>query len=219
MKKIADIPKNERPRERLLEKGSKYLSDVDLLAVILGKGTQKHDVLALARKLIRIIDEKGVFINAADILDIAGIGPAKAALIAATFEFVRRRVRPEGVKITAPSEVLPLLQHYNDRKQEHFICVTLNGANEVMRVRVVTIGLINKSQVHPREVFADALAERASSIIVAHNHPSGALTPSPEDRAVTTQLKEAGKILGIKLLDHIIFSPKGYYSFLEHGAL
>jgi len=219
MKKIADIPKNERPRERLLEKGSKYLSDVELLAVILGRGTQKHDVLALSRKLIKVIDEKGGFIDAGDILGIDGIGPAKAALLAATFEFVRRRVRPEGIKITVPADVVPLIKHYDDRKQEHFICVTLNGANEVIRVQVVTIGLINKSQVHPREVFADALAERASSIIIAHNHPSGALSPSPEDRTVTAQLKKAGEILGIKLLDHIIFSQKGFYSFLEHGEL
>ncbi len=219
MKRIRDLPKDERPRERLLQKGAQALKDEELLAVLIGKGTRNLDVLALSRKLIRVIDKKGVTLTASDILDIEGIGTAKAALISAAFEFVRRRIKPEGVKIQSPPDVLPLIQHYSDRKQEHFLSVSLNGANEVMNVRVVTIGLINMSHVHPREVFADVITERASSLIVAHNHPSGSLTPSREDALVTKQLKEAGNILGIKLLDHIIFSYRGYYSFLEHGEL
>ncbi len=219
MKKIRDIPKGERPRERLLRQGPRSLSDEELLAILLGKGTRTHDVLALSRKLIKVVDEKGLDLEPEDILCIEGIGKAKAALIIAAFELVRRRVKPEGTKIQSPSDVLPLLRHYQDRKQEHFLTVSLNGANEVLNIRVVTIGLINMSHVHPREVFADVITERASSLIVAHNHPSGSLTPSREDLQVTRQLKEAGKILGIKLLDHIIFSPRGYFSFLEHGEL
>lgn len=219
MKSIKDIPQNERPREKLLEKGAQALNDKELLAVLLGKGTQKHDVLSLAEKVIKIIDLKGINLTAEDILDIEGIGTAKAALIAAAFEFVRRRIKPEGLKIKFPSDVLPLIRHYGDRKQEHFICVSINGANEVINVRVITIGLINKSHVHPREVFADVIADRASALIIAHNHPSGDLTPSKEDQAVTAQIREAGKLLGINFLDHIIFNSKSYYSFVEHGAL
>lgn len=219
MRKVKELPKNERPREKLLKKGAQTLNDVELLAVLIGKGTHSHDVLALSRKLIKVIDKKGLALTAGDILDIEGIGEAKASLISAAFEFVRRRIKPEGMKIQTPTDVLPLIQHYGDRKQEHFLSVSLNGANEVMSVRVVTIGLINMSHVHPREVFADVITERASSIIVAHNHPSGSLTPSREDISVTRQLKEAGNVLGIKLLDHIIFSHRGYYSFLEHGEL
>jgi len=219
MKSIKDIPQNERPREKLLEKGAQVLNDKELLAVLLGKGTQKHDVLSLAEKLIKIIDLKGINLTAEDVLGIEGIGTAKAALIAAAFEFVRRRIKPEGLKIKFPSDVLPLIRHYGDRKQEHFICVSINGANEVINVRVITIGLINKSHVHPREVFADVIADRASALIIAHNHPAGDLAPSKEDKAVTTQIKEAGKLLGINLLDHIIFNSKSYYSFVEHGAL
>ena len=132
--------------------------------------------------------------------------------IAAAFEFVRRRIKPEGVKIKFPVDVLPLIQHYGDRKQEHFLCISINGANEVMNIRVITIGLINKSQVHPREVFADVIAERASAVIVAHNHPDGDLKPSNEDITVTKRMKEAAALLGISLLDHIIFNHKGYYS-------
>lgn len=219
MKSIKDLPQNERPREKLLEKGAQALNDKELLAVLLGKGTQKHDVLSLAEKLIKIIDLKGINLTAENVLDIEGIGTAKAALIAAAFEFVRRRIKPEGLKIKFPSDVLPLIRHYGDRKQEHFICVSINGANEVMNVRVITIGLINKSHVHPREVFADVIADRASALIIAHNHPAGDLAPSKEDKAVTAQIKEAGKLLGINLLDHIIFNNKSYYSFVEHGAL
>jgi len=155
-----------------------------------------------------------------DITTVDGIGSAKAASIAAAFEFVRRRIKPEGLKIKFPADVLPLIQHYADnRKQEHFLNVSINGANEVMNVRVVSIGLVNKSHVHPREVFADVIAERASAVIVAHNHPHGELKPSPEDRHITQQLKEAAKILGLSFLDHIIFNTKEYYSFAESDEL
>ena len=219
MKKIKDLPAHERPREKLLEKGAEALSDQELLAIILGKGSQKNDVLSLSKLLIKTIDEKGIKVQAKDILDIDGIGEAKATSIAAAFEFVRRRIKPEGLKIIFPVDVLPLIQHYGDRKQEHFLCISINGANEVMSIRVVTIGLVNKSQVHPREVFADVLAERASGVIIAHNHPNGYLKPSNEDIAVTKRIKEAAAILGISLLDHIIFNNKGYYSFVENDEL
>jgi len=219
MKKIKDIPQNERPREKLLLKGVKYLADEELLAILLGKGTSKCDVLSLAKKMIPIIDEKGENLSIDDLTGFEGVGPAKAAVIIAAFEFVRRRIKPEGLKLKFPIDVLPLIQHYGDRKQEHFLCVSINGAREVMNVRVVTIGLVNKSQVHPREVFADVISERASAVIIAHNHPNGDLKPSDEDIKVTGRIKEAANILGINLLDHIIFNTKGYYSFVENDKL
>ncbi len=219
MRKIKDLPKKERPREKLLEKGSHSLNDKELLAVILGKGTQKLDVLSIAKKIIKIIDQKGLELSPDDLLNIEGIGEAKAALVLAAFEFIRRRIKPEGLKIKFPADVLPLIQHFADRKQEHFLCVSINGANEVMNVRVVSIGLINKSHVHPREVFADVITERASAIIIAHNHPVGELQPSKKDIEVTNRINEAGKILGINLLDHIIFNNKDYYSFAENEKL
>jgi DNA repair protein RadC len=169
--RIQELPVNERPRERLLLKGPQSLSDRDLLAIILGRGTKQHNVLALSRQLIKLIDRRGLDLLPEDILDIRGIGPAKAALVSAAFEFVRRRIKPEGLKIDFPADILPLIQHYADRKQEHFLCISLNGAHEVLQVRVITIGLVNQSHVHPREVFADVIAERASAVIIAHNHP------------------------------------------------
>lgn len=219
MNKIKQIPLSERPREKLAAKGPAALSDRELIAALLGRGTRKHGVMVLADKLLALVDEKGIGLSLDDITDIPGIGQARAAGIAAAFEFVRRRIRPQGLKIKRPMEVLPLLQHYGDRKQEHFLSVSLNGANEVTAVRVVTIGLVNQSQIHPREVFADPIAERAAAVIVAHNHPSGNLTPSSQDRAVTRRIKEAGALLGIPLLDHIIFHTSGYYSFAEHDHL
>jgi len=219
MKKIKDLLPEERPREKLMTKGAQSLSDEELLAVILGRGTKRHGVLSLAQKLSRVIDEKGIGLDAQDLMTINGIGEAKAATIAAAVEFVRRRIKPEGLRITVPIDVLPLIRHYGDRKQEHFICISVNGANEVMNVRVVTIGLVNKSQVHPREVFADVIVERACAIIIAHNHPSGDLTPSKEDIAITQRIKKASTLLGITLLDHIIFNSRGYYSFVEKGEL
>lgn len=215
-KRIMNLPEKERPREKLLQKGPASLSDRELVAVLLGKGSKKHDVLTLAEKVIKVIDEKGLDIEPKDLFRFDGIGSAKAALILAAIEFTRRRVKPEGLKIETPAEILPLIRHFADRKQEHFLCVSVNGANEVMNTRVVSIGLVDRSQVHPREVFADAITERASGVILAHNHPVGSLEPSTEDIEVTKRLKQAGDIMGITVLDHIIFNQKGYFSFIEN---
>ena len=216
---ISQIPKHDRPREKLLAKGARALSDQELLAVLLGKGTPGMDVMELAGKLVRVIDEKGLRVRAEDLTSFTGVGDAKATLVLAAIEFARRRIKPEGAKIETPADLLPHMRHYADRKQEHFLCASINGANEILNIRVVSIGLIDRTPVHPREVFADALSDRASAIIVAHNHPSGGLEPSASDVEVTGQLKAAGSVVGIALLDHIIFNRNGYYSFLESGRL
>jgi DNA repair protein RadC len=216
---INEIPEQDRPREKLLRKGAAALSDQELLAVLIGKGTPGMNVMTLAGKLARVIDEKGLGVRAEDLTCFDGIGDAKATLILAAIEFARRRIKPEGAKIETPADLLPHVRHYADRKQEHFLCASINGANEILNIRVVSIGLVDRTSVHPREVFADALSDRASAIIVAHNHPSGGLEPSLSDVEVTGQLKAAGSVVGISLLDHIIFNRTGYYSFLESGRL
>jgi DNA repair protein RadC len=218
-KKINDIPKHDRPREKLLRKGASALSDQELLAVLLGKGTPGMDVMTLAGRLARVIDQKGLAVRAEDLTGFDGVGEAKATLILAAIEFARRRIKPEGSRIESPADLLPHVRHYADRKQEHFLCASINGANEILNIRVISIGLIDRTHVHPREVFADALSDRASAIIVAHNHPSGGLEPSAADVEVTQQIKAAGTVVGITLLDHIIFNRRGYYSFLEAGGL
>ena len=218
-RRIKDLPEQDRPREKLLAKGPGALSDQELLAVLLGKGTRDMDVMTLAAKVARPWTEKG--------LDVAGRRPdairrdrpRQGRDHSVGVEFARRRIKPEGMKISTPADVLPLIRHFADRKQEHFLSITVNGANEVLNVRVVSIGLVDRSPVHPREVFADVLADRASGIIVAHNHPAGSLEPSSADVDSTYQLKQAGEILGVQFLDHIIFNRSAYYSFLESGRL
>lgn len=218
-KTIDEIPEADRPREKLLRKGAQALSDQELLAIMLGHGTPAIDVMTLAEKLAKVVDEKGLNLRVEDLKQFGAVGDAKATPILAAIEFARRRIKPEGAKIETSAALLPHVRHFADRKQEHFLCATINGANELLNIRVVSIGLIDRSPVHPREVFADALADRASAVIVAHNHPSGGLEPSQGDLDITAQLKAAGAIVGIDVLDHIIFNRTAYFSFLEAGKL
>jgi DNA repair protein RadC len=219
VKRIQDVPVRERPREKLLQKGAQSLSDVELLAVLVGSGTKHANVLKVAERLLNVLDQDGSCITVDGLRAVEGVGPAKATLVVAALEFVRRRIRPRNMKISFPPDVYPLIRHIADRRREHFLCISLNGANEVIAVRTVSVGLVNRALVHPREVFADPITDRASAVIVAHNHPSGNLVPSQDDLAITRQLKEAGHTLGIKLLDHLIFNHEGYHSLLEKGQL
>lgn len=218
-RRIQDVPLTERPREKLKQKGAQALSDMELLAVLIGSGNRGTDVYHISGRLLKELDRIGDSPTVDGLCAIKGIGSAKASLIVAALEFSRRRIRPHNTKIAFPTDVYPLIRHIADRRQEHFICVSLNGANEVIAVRTVSVGLVNRALVHPREVFADPITDRASAVVVAHNHPSGTLAPSQDDLAVTRQLKEAGLTLGVKLLDHIIFNHETYYSLLENGQL
>lgn len=219
MKKVKELPAFKRPREKLKDKGSQALSDTELIAVILGSGNIKQDVLSLASKVAKIISANKGIIDFNELSDINGIGPAKASQIMAGLELARRYISKDAVKITEPKEVIPLLSDIACKQQEYFVCISLNGANEIIDKRIVTVGLLDKSQVHPREVFADVITDRAASVILAHNHPSGELKPSNNDLKTHEQLTEAGKILGINILDHFIVSKKGYYSFQEQGLI
>ena len=187
---------------------------------MLGSGVQRRSVFQVASDVLPILDAaSGEDLDFCRLTAVPGIGPSKAYLIAASLEFSRRRIRPEGVRIARASDVLPLVSHILDRPQEHVLAISLSGAHEVIRTRTVSIGLLTSCPVHPREVFVGAITDHAYSIIVAHNHPSGDPAPSDEDRKVTAQLSAAARTLGIKLLDHIIFARRGYYSFQEHGLL
>ncbi|HUV02089.1 MAG TPA: DNA repair protein RadC [Desulfobacteria bacterium] len=219
MKRIKDLPEFSRPREKLKEKGAEALSDPELIAIILGSGTKGKDVMTLASKIARLIANKKGNLSIEELSDVEGIGIAKASQILAGFELARRYIIKESKKITEAKDVLPFLSDITDKQQEYFVCISLNGANEVIEKRIVTVGLLDKSQVHPREVFADVITDRAASVILAHNHPSGELKPSNSDLKIHEQLTEAGKILGITVLDHIIVAKKGYYSFQEDGLL
>lgn len=213
------LPALERPRERLAAYGPTALSDRELLAVILNSGIRGKGVAQLSTELVERLDNEPGIPSVRDLALLAGLGAAKACAVAAMLEFGRRRWGPCGTRIANPADAYPLVRHFADRRQERFVCVSLNGAHEVIAVRLVTIGLVNRTVVHPREVFADPLVDRASAIVVAHNHPSGRLSPSLEDEEITVRLKAAGDLLGIALLDHLIFTDRGYYSFLQSGKM
>ena len=210
----------EKPdiRERLLAYGAERLSDTDLLAVLLHTGIANKPVTKLAEEIVRHIDTRKTESIEAALKNIHGIGNAKLSTILAAFELGRRYYGVGGEKIRHPSNIVPFLRHYSIRKQEQFICASLNGAHEILAIRVVSVGTLTRTLVHPREVFADPLADRAAAVILAHNHPSGDLDASAEDLNLTKQLCEAGRLLGIDVLDHIILSPNGeYMSFIEAG--
>jgi len=208
-----------KPREKLILYGAGHLTDKELLAILLGTGIKGKNVIALSEEVLNILDENNYKTGIKELLSISGLGKAKSTLITASLELSRRILCPERKKITAPADALPFINHYSDRKQEHFLCISLNGAHEVIKSRVVSMGLVNRTLVHPREIFSDPLKDRAAAILIAHNHPSGNIEPSREDVEITRRIKNAGKILGIELLDHIIFTNNAYYSFLEEGKI
>ncbi len=205
-------------RERMRARGIRSLSDHELVALTLRTGTRDTPVMTLAGRVVRALESAGEGGMLETLGKIDGMGDSKAGVILAALELGRRYSGAAHRKVSCAKDVYPLVSHYADRKQEQFICVSLNGAHEVLGIRVVSLGILNKTIVHPREVFADPLADRAAAVVVCHNHPSGQLEPSEEDRIITRRLAEAGDILGIALLDHLILSPRGgYFSFVEAG--
>ncbi|MGM0607944.1 MAG: RadC family protein [Candidatus Muiribacteriota bacterium] len=213
------VNKKLLPREKLFHSGVKTLNDEELMAIIIGSGIKGLNVFELSKRIVSKLDTYKNELRFNDIKKVPGLGKAKAALILAANEFFRRRIKPEGIKITCPENVLPLISYLNTKQKEHFILITLNGASEVINTHIITIGLINRTQIHPREVFFEAIKDRAVSIIIAHNHPSGSLKPSKEDIKITNVLNETGEIVGINLLDHIIFSKTGYFSLMENSLM
>ena len=214
---IKEMPREDRPRERLHRLGPKGVSDIELVCAMLGSGTHGRPVQDLAEDILHLIDSGKV--SPEDLQEVQGLGPAKVASICAGLELGRRMSSTRLRSCKDPASVFDLVRHYGDRVQEHFLVVMLNGAHELMGVNLVTIGLVNRTLVHPREVFSDPIRMRATAIILAHNHPSGNLEPSPDDLEVTLRLKKAGLLLGIEVLDHIIFSSEDYRSMAETGEM
>lgn len=216
MKLVARI---DRPREKLLARGPLALSDVELLAILLGSGTRKLGILELAALVFETYGGRLTTAAATDLQTLPGLGQAKACQLVAAMELARREQARPRVVVERASDALPYLESIRRQKQEHFVCLSLSGANEVLASRVVTVGLLDQNQVHPREVFADPLSDRAAAVLVAHNHPSGTLAASPEDLALTARLARAGELLGIRLLDHLIVTQDGHLSLKSAGHL
>lgn len=218
-KRMKDLPGFQRPREKLLERGQQALSDAELLAILLRTGVEGKSALDLAQAILKKAGPELPRWSVDELRKLTGIGKAKACQIVAAFELARRFAHRERPRIREPEDALPYVQHIADKKQEYFLCLTLNGAGEVIQTRVVTVGLLDSSQVHPREVFADAIADRAAAVILAHNHPSGLLEPTPADLQITQQLVKAGRILGIEVLDHLIVAKQGFVSLKALGHM
>jgi DNA repair protein RadC len=223
--KISRWPKNERPRERLLQDGPQHLTEAELLGILLGKGTTKKTAIDLARELLDRYESlpKLFSRSPSELTTIKGIGSAKAAILSAAFELVRRiqsrkdADRPLFKKSSdVAGQYLPLMR---DLRKEVFKVLLLNRANRFIREVSVSEGTLEASIVHPRDVFREALLEPAAGVILIHNHPSGNPTPSEEDLRITKQLVEAGRLLGIKVYDHIILAGESYRSLADEGLL
>ncbi|MCY6370751.1 RadC family protein [Clostridium ganghwense] len=223
--KIMDLPQNERPRERLLRYGAEVLSNSELLAIILRTGTSKENIVNLSS---RILKESGglnglLSMNVEEFMNLNGIGSAKAAQLLAIAELSKRfKTFKSGdtYTIKQPSDAANLvMDDMRCLKKEHLRIIMLNTKNFVISVKDISIGSVNSSIVHPREVFSEAIRKSSTSIIICHNHPSGDPTPSSEDIKATQRLKECSKLLGIDLLDHIIIGNGVYISLKDKFIL
>ncbi|MEY3091191.1 MAG: repair protein RadC [Pseudomonadota bacterium] len=219
MKTIKELYKDDKPREKLFSKGVQGLKNDELLSILLGSGIQGKDVRKLSKEIIGLFEKNFEAISLDTLCNIHGLGQAKASQIIASIELSKRYLIKSNPRIGNAKDVYETLQSFATKTQEHFLTITLDGASHIINIRTVFIGTLNQSIVHPREVFADAIADRAAGIIIAHNHPSGVLEASGADIEVTQRLKEVSKLDGIELLDHVIISKNGYYSFSDEGML
>lgn len=219
MNAIKKLNNLDKPREKLIKKGTKALQNYELMAVLLGTGTKGKDVIKLSKEIIKLFENDFESLEIEKLLAIHGLGKSKSSQILASIELSRRYLIKQNKKISSSKEVYEHLKEYHNKQQEYFLTIYLDGANHIVDTKVITIGTLNQSLVHPREVFSYAIEKRCASIIVAHNHPSGILNPSTEDINITKRLEHSAKILGIELLDHVILSRDGFYSFKEEGLL
>ena len=204
----------ELPREKLRRRGASSISDMELLQAVIGSGGKDNDFKQIAKKLNALIINLGSEnLTLSDVKSIKGIGDAKATVVFAALEFWRRKLTKQVAPlIDSPEKAVELLGNIKCKKQEHLVLLTLDGARRLINNRIVSIGTLTASLVHPREVFSHAIEDRAASIIIAHNHPSGMLDISENDRLVTRQLRQAGEIIGIRLDDHIIVAGDEFVS-------
>ena len=214
--KVKDRPKIERPREKMEKYGPGKLTDSELLAILLRTGTKELDVMKLSQKILSDFEgEKILDVTIGDLQKIHGLGLAKSCEIVACFELGKRKLGGKKTNILlTPKDVWEAMSDVRSSKKEHFVVFYLNARNQEIEREVISVGTVSASLVHPREVFEGAIKKNASSIILAHNHPSGDTEPSQEDIEVTKKLVHAGKILDIRVTDHVIVTDKEFKSFI-----
>ncbi|GGJ84145.1 UPF0758 protein YsxA [Lentibacillus kapialis] len=222
---IKDVPKEDRPRERLLKLGAGHLSNQELLAILIGSGTKKESVMVLSNRVLMHFEGLNLLKDATieELMAIKGIGMAKGVLLLSALELGKRmnQYKPDDrYVIRSPEDGANyIMEDMRTLNQEHFIVLFLNTKNQVIHRQTIFIGSLNASIVHPREIYREAVKRSAASIICAHNHPSGDPAPSQEDIHVTKRLVESGKMIGIELLDHLVIGDRKFISLKEKGYL
>ncbi len=219
--RIQDLPVSDRPREKMLKYGQARLNQVELLALLLHTGQPGLNVTELARRLmLRLGGQQLLQLSAQELMNQYGLGPVKACRIAAAFELSRRLLQqPSPLTLLTPADIWRELRQFRRHKKEHMIIFYLDARQVEITRELLSVGTVNATLVHPREVFEPAVRCLASSIIMVHNHPSGELQPSSDDLAITKRLVDAGSLLGIPIQDHLIISLLGWFSFKEHRLL
>jgi DNA repair protein RadC len=223
---VMDMPVEERPRERLQEVGADSLSSAELLAIVIGRGVAGRSVMTIAQELVTTFGSVRAISEATieELARIKGIGTAKAVQLKAAFALAKRQglsLERPTVSVNNPTALgKAVWREIKDKKKEHFTLVLLNTRNLVVSVEPISTGTLSASLVHPREVFKEAIRHSAASVAIAHNHPSGDVTPSEEDLQLTKRLVQAGKLLGIEVLDHVIVADgDAIFSFKERGLM
>jgi len=222
---LRELPSEERPRERLILQGAEALSHAELIAILLRTGSARESAVHLASRLLKACGSlRGlVDMSLEELTAIRGIGPAKAVQLRAGIELGRRLARSSGpgrLVVRSPRDAADLLmEDLRHLKKEHFVCLFLNTKNQVITQETLSVGTLNASLVHPREVFRAAIKCSSASLICVHNHPSGDPAPSPEDIGLTRRLREAGELVGIEVLDHIVIGDGTFVSLKEQGFL
>lgn len=223
MAKLKNLAKHEMPREKLIEKGVDNLKDYELMAILLRTGVTGKNVLEVSKDILKKFPTKKLLsLDFKNLSAVKGIGSGKACLLLASFELTKRALAVEDNSlptIICAKDAVAQLQELRTAKKEHFVVLYLNARSQLIHRETISIGTLNANLVHPREVFKSAIDFLAASIIIAHNHPSGGSDPSDNDIATTRRLKEAGTILGIDLVDHIIITKSGYCSLKEKNLI
>jgi len=219
--KIKELPKVDRPREKLLKYGPEKLTNSELIAIILSSGKKGENVLQLAKKVLKKFpNDQLANIPIKRLIGIEGIGRTKACQIVSCFELGKRLLKNKVISIVmTPKDVWNEMKEIRNNKKEYFVVFYLDSRNQLIKKEVISIGTLNSSLVHPREVFEPAVKNLTSQIIISHNHPSGENKPSEEDIKITQRLIEAGKILGIEIIDHVVVTSESYFSFQEHRLI
>jgi DNA repair protein RadC len=218
-RRIREIPQFDRPREKLQRQGAAALSNFELLEVVIGNGTVGADVSQIARQVQKLLRHGGGELTLEALTAIYGVSAARATKVLASLELARRHLIKDVEPLCTVADILARLDHIRAKQQEYLVALTLDGGQRLIAQRTVTIGTLDTVLAHPREVFADAITDRAATVVVAHNHPSGDKLPSQNDITLTQQLVAAGQLLGVAVRDHLIVTKNDYYSFRQHHLI